>query len=306
MPTAISPELKAMNHDAMDGNNSNSFSGNSFHGKTTLENANWYVIKLSSSSPFHLEDVNVSWGLFEKKTRRDVYAFWFTNLKSETYGWHGGWSLADPEDRFIHIGIGSINYTYNHLYYWDHGSDEEAPGWIKWYDISHTFESGDWYLICIAAPTITCHWSVWINTTEEVEFAGTTEGNGSFIYGPEDFVGNLNIMGPWILVTIGGEKKIRINDTLVASFKTPPGGGLLKYQYIDPEGNKKTYLAWDWSLLRVRIPLKQDFDIHSVIMGGSGEWIFKMGLFDWIYIGYPKIPPPVRDSVLWGADVNLP
>jgi hypothetical protein len=305
IPTAISPELKAMNHDAMDGNNSNSFSGNSFHGNTTSDNANWYVIKLSSSSPFHLEEINISYDRLLQKTRRDVWIFIFTNFHGENYGHGFVSSYTNPEDRFTHFNIGPINYTNNHLKYWE--DDSEGGSWMKWYGITTAFPSGDWYLICIAAPTITCRWSVWINTTEEVEFAGTTEGNDSFIYGAEDFIGNLNIMGPWMLITINGEKRIKVDNTLVACFYTPPGGGLLKYQYIDPEGNKKTYLAWDFSLFRLTIPFKMDFNVDSsIITGSSGEWTFKMGLFDWIYIGYPKIPPPIRDTGLWGADVKLP
>lgn len=313
IPTITSPEIKVDSQQNIYDNSSvgGAFSGTSFHGNTTIANANWYVVKLSSSSPFHLEEINISVGYFQEKNRRVRFGFLFTNFQGKYYGWTGGMCFANPEDRFIHINIGPINYTYNNLKYWEHGSDEEAGGWIKWCDISFTFESGDWYLICIAGvKTVSCHWDVRINTTEEVEIAGTTEGNTSFIYGAEDFLGNLNIMGPWILVTINGEKKIRINNTLVAFFYKPPGGGFLKYQYIAPNGTKKTYLVWDFSLLRLPIPLKRDFDVHAPVIGveGKGEWTFKMGLCHWIYIGYPikHLPPPVRDAELWGADVKLP
>ena len=59
MQTDIPVELKMANHHIMTDNNNGSFSGNSFHGNTTLDNANWYVIKFSSPSQINVTQMYI-------------------------------------------------------------------------------------------------------------------------------------------------------------------------------------------------------------------------------------------------------
>lgn len=284
----------------------NSYSGSSFHGNTSINNSNWYVIKLWSPDDFHLEEVFVKWNFRSPTKREDIMGFLFTNLQGENYDYRLSKAFFDPNDKFFHLSIGKINYTNDQLYYWEEGG---VVGELLWYEINITFSPGFWYLICYAADTIEGNIETWINATENyIEFVGTTEGRGSFIFGTYKFLGNLNIWNKKVSIICNGKKRLQVNNTLIGFFRMWPGHGLLRFQGIDPNGDKKTAMFWQppFEYYNTKV-LWSDFDViwtrQLIIIGEEGTWSFEIDAF--LYTDYPSVDL-MNCFFFWGADIKLP
>ncbi|RLF44304.1 MAG: hypothetical protein DRN17_04685 [Thermoplasmata archaeon] len=303
IPTAISPELKAMNHDAMDGNNSNSFSGNSFHGITTLANANWYVIKFSSPSQINVTQMYIKRTYRFEDTRIEWDGYILTNL---TYSEDGGAILEtlNESESFFHIKIGQFSYTNDNLnrYTSDNLTDRET------WRYNFTIPPGTWYLICFMGETYECTQEVYFNTTNsDIEFLATSEGTGTHILLPEDFLGNVNIKRGYNMTGVfNGRKSITINNTFIgihySMFKWPCRG-FERFQYTDPDGNTEAFTIL--SLPNHKIVFS-DFP-HRLITGKAGTWKFGLDLL--MLPG--RLPdgdyyPPGFGMGLIYADVKLP
>jgi len=292
--TAISPELKAMNHDAMDGNNSNSFSGNSFHGKTTLENANWYIINISSNETIYIEDINVNITYSNVPTYKwsVVDRFFMINPEKGEY-WNypvfGMLKNSKWYELYLHLNW-PINFTYNHT------TKRSQYEWTSLYYLSNvTLSSGIWYVVCMAAPTEACHIQISINHTN-ANIGNATEGSSSFLLENEDLHAKLNLKSVPLSVILGGKKSIHINNTFVGFIYAPTSIGIAYTKYVAPNGTAKEAISWD-ILININTAKNSDFiPIFEPIWGENGIWTF-----------YTSMIGTNRCTVnVFGADVKLP
>jgi len=270
-----------------------SIGSNSFHGITSGNNTNWYIVKFSSSSIIHVEDLYIKVFYTCKNARDNVNGFLLTNFTDESYYWIHS-AKFNKTDIFFHMEGGKFNYTYDHL---SRENYSTRGAWDFW---NITLSPGTWYLMCFVAETEECKIEVWINTTEKLAFFNTSEGATAFLYSSEEFGGNLNVVFPHIMVIINGEKMVDINNTFVGFFFfdfAGSGVGILKY--TDPDGNvKKAILFQGFN----RFGSVGDFDAYNFIIGKGGMWKFEMNI---IAIGKIRKKVPITFS-MFGADVKLP
>jgi hypothetical protein len=266
----------------------------SFHGNTSGINKNWYVVKFSSPSTIHIDELYVETFWRCEEARKTYCGFVLTNLTGYPYYDMNGMIDLYEDDRFFHINIGSFNYTYDHL-----TRDDYFVGLKNWWR-DFNLSSSTWYLICFAAETVECEIEVWINTTGEVEFLNTTEGTDTFLWSTEDFMGNLNMRFSYYMIgVINGRKEIEINNTFVGFFFSGSSWGVERLQYTDPDGNlKKSIVIHEGNHKR----FIGDFNPLNCIMGKGGVWKFRVDLFLVGGINLRFIPW----MCMVGADVNLP
>jgi hypothetical protein len=267
----------------------------SFHGNTSGVNQNWYVVKFSSPSIIHVDELHVRSSYKCERVRTCWSGFALTNLTGYPYYAAMGLGTLNKSELFFHINIGSFNYTYDYLARYDH----YGGTMIWWRDFN--LSSGTWYLICFAAETVECKIEVWINTTGDTEFLATTEGTDTFVWSSEEFLGNFNIrLGCYMIGVINGRKEIEINNTFVGFFFSGLGWGAERLQYIDPNGNlKKAIVIHEGNHKR----FIGDFNPLNCIMGKKGVWKFRVDLF--LIGGMSNIVfSPWMCMV--GADIKLP
>jgi len=268
--------------------------GNQFHGITSGNNTNWYIVKFSSSSTIHIEDLYIKTFYTCKNARDDVHGFLLTNFTDESYYWMHQVRKFNKTDIFFHMNVGQFNYTYDHL---SRGNYSTGGAWDFW---NITLSPGTWYLMCLAAETVECKIEVWINTSEKVAFLNTSEGATTFLCPSEEFGGNLNVKFPHIMGIINGEKTVGINNTFVGFyFFDFLGSGMGILQYTDPDGNVKKAILFQVGNL---FSSTGDFDASDFIIGKGGMWKFKVNV---IAIGKIGKKVPISFS-MFGADVKLP
>jgi hypothetical protein len=268
----------------------------SFHGITSGNNANWYVVKFSMPLNSHLEELYIKLAWKCKEARGDTSGFALTNL-TETYYWWFHWFRYNRSDFFIHTNIGPFNYTYDHLEKYNYSSFTEF--WIRgpkspFYNLS----SGTWYLICLAAETVECKIEVWINTTMETSFS-TTEGNTSFLISTEELGGYLNFKIPHAIGILNGRMTISINNTFFGSWTFPMAWGGGRILLEGPDGKLKKCIF----ILSEHLTLGWTSIPHFFI-GESGLYKFRV---DMLAVSRPREgyydPWFFR---LYGADIKLP
>jgi len=251
-----------------------SYNNGSFHGITSGKNANWYVIKFSSSSPINISEMYIQHTYRCSDVRIEWDGYILTNL---TYSEDGGTILEvlNKSECFFHIRIGSFEYTSDHLSRYTRQNFTSSKMWRHNFSLS----PGIWYLICFAGETTECTQEVYLNTTNrDVRFLATSEGEGTHILLPEDFLGNLNIKWGYNLTgVLNGKKTIKVNNTLLgihySMFKWPCCG-FERFQCIDPDGNTETFTILSLSNHKM---VFSDFS-HRLIMGKEGIWNFKLNL----------------------------
>lgn len=262
----------------------------SFHGNTSGNNKNWYVIKFFSSSTIYVEELYVKILYKYEQSRESVHGFVLTNLTKSHYFWIHSIDVFNESDRFFHINIGPLNYTFDDL-----TRENGSTGGIAWF-WNITLSPGTWYLICLAGETVECEIEVWINTTGKVEFLGTTEGSNTFLWPSEEFMGNLNVKFPYMAGVVNGRKMCRINNTFVGFlFPSFLGLGIVRFQYTDPAGDIKKTIYIQVGNLAGDIG---NFDPWECIIGKGGIWKFRL---DMLAMGKPLI-----SCSMFAADVKLP
>jgi len=274
MQAAVSPKLKAVNqYNSHGDNNMGFFSDTSFHGKTTLANSNWYVIKFSSPSPINVTQMYINCTYRVENTRIEWDGFILTNLTNSTDS-GAILEVLNESESFFHIKLGPFSYTNDNL----NRYTSDNPGSKTW-RYNFTLSPGTWYLICFVGETFECTQEVYLNTTSsDIEFLGTSEGTGTHILLPEDFLGNLNIKRGYNMTgVLNGKKSIMINNTFIGlqySMFIYPCRGFERFRYTDPEGKSETFTIL--SLANRKIVLS-DFS-HRLIMGKAGTWKFGLDL----------------------------
>lgn len=250
------------------------YTNGSFHGVTSGINTNWYAIKFSSDSPIHVTEMHI------KRTYRcENYRIQWSGgiLTNRTWAFAPGTlsEVLNESECFFHIKLGPFNYTYDNLKRYTNEGLSNAESWRR----NFTLPPDTWYLICFAGGTTECTLEVHFNTTNsDIEFLATTEGTGTHILLPEDFLGNLNIkLGCNMVGVLNGRKTVRVNNTFIGlhySMFTWPCQGFERFQYADPDGNTETFTLL--SLANRKIVLS-DWP-HRLIIGKGGTWNFRLDL----------------------------
>lgn len=250
------------------------YNNNSFHGITSGNNANWYVIKFSSHSPINVTRMYIKRTYKFDNTRIEWDGFILTNLTDSKDGGAILEALNESES-FFHIKIGPFSYTNDNLNRYTSSNLTDRETWRY----NFTIPPGTWYLICFVGETSECTQEVYLNTTNnDVEFLATSEGTGTHILLPEDFLGNLNIKRGYNMTgVLNGKKSIMINNTFIgihySMFKWPCRG-FERFQYTDPDGKSETFTIL--SLANHKMVFS-DFS-HRLIMGKAGIWKFGLNL----------------------------
>ena len=280
------------------------YTNSSFHGITSGNNSNWYVIKFSSPSPINVTEMHTKYTYRCENYRIDWNGCILTNCT---------WTIAsgalsevlNESECFFHIQLGPFNYTYDNLKRY---TQEELDGSDESWWRNFTLPPDTWYLICFAGETTECMLEVHFNTTNsDIEFLATSEGTGTHILLPEDFLGNVNIKRGYNMTGVfNGRKSITINNTFIgihySMFKWPCRG-FERFQYTDPDGNTEAFTIL--SLPNHKIVFS-DFP-HRLITGKEGTWKFGLDL-----LMLPRrLPdgdyyPPGFGMGLIYADVKLP
>jgi hypothetical protein len=262
----------------------------SFHDSVSGTN-NWYVVKISSNETIHIEEFylryELDWNDWEaRKTGTFVM---LGNLQGGEF--HRSGSLAGwPDDFYIQIDIGPVNWSYKHLRP-DLGGNE-----IFTLKMSLDLPAGTWYFVyAVFTDKGTHNMELWINTTSEANFS-STKGTDVFLYSREDFFGILNTGCHWGTLMIDGEIKFDIDGAFMGWIKPLGANGWEKLEYTDPEGNHKEMRQIDF---RNRIVNRSgNLDSSAPIIGGSGKWTFKASM-----INCGLLSPNI---LLFGADIILP
>jgi len=284
----------------------------SFNFTSSSKEYDWMVIKFYSSSSFKLKELNFSGEAVFNKGRGEIMEFIFTNF-NETYHWNLGSQYVSPWDSFIHIGIGKINYTRNHLKYYN--STEPTPFWMKWYDINATFGKGYWYFIGYVAPSDNASLNLHLEGIGNLEIKGVAEGNSTYLCGMEDFLGTINVWNRMVLLTLNGEKKVNIeNNLFVAHFEPCAGAGFIKLEYVSPQKERYSVFYRITGIWDIFVYFKKDFDIWTPFMKkGTGEWTIKFSAFvrhdlQSIISHYrsSEYPIPPESAYIAVADIKLP
>lgn len=263
----------------------------SFHGTTSGDNSNWYIVKFYCRSPCHIDEIFANFTYSTGPSRNRFEGIILTNLSAFYYIFITS-QFHNKSDIFIHVNFLFFNYTYNHL------SNSTASGTAKIWGHDKNLSTGTWYLICLNAPTKENKIEIWINGTGEASFLGTAEGNTSFIYAvAEKFLGNLNIKCNKILLTIKGKKEIEVNNSLIAFYIPAFRWGIESIKCTDPTGNTKRLVMID--LGRLIWPIDSRDVILAPIIDIEGKWVFESNLF---LFGLVSVYSPL----LVGADIKLP
>ncbi len=265
----------------------------SFHGNTSIENGNWYIVKFSSNETIHINEakIHLSYSLSGETRWGYTHRIFFTNLSvafPTSVPFMG--KVSHPFDRFTQVNIGPINFSKNHLV--NKPSISEA-GRLRFRDV--TLSAGTWYLIVFVAPSETCKIDVWINNTNAENF-NSTEGSSCFLYENEDFNGIFNIKTVPISCMVKGEKNIKINDTFIGFFYTYLSNGFGRVKYTSPNGiskeSKVSYFNNKYNIFD-----GSDFNpIFDVINGPDGIWKFEVDMIG-VFCSTVNV---------FGADVTLP
>ncbi|MEA2055015.1 MAG: hypothetical protein U9O96_07940 [Candidatus Thermoplasmatota archaeon] len=295
-----------INNDAPDASSNSAiceYNNSSFHGITSGNNANWYVIKFSSPSPINVTQMYIKRTYRCENIRIEWDGYILTN---RTWSSDGGTILEglNESESFFHIKLGPFNYTYDNLHRYTHENLTGGKSWRWNFTISH----GTWYLICFVGETAECTQEVYFNTTNsDIEFLATTEGVGTHILLPEDFIGNLNIKRGYNMTgVLNGKKSIMVNNTFIGihySLFKWPCRGFERFRCTYPDGNTETFTLL--SLANRKIVLS-DFS-QRLIIGKGGIWKFGLDLL--MFPG--KLPDgnyfaPGFGMGLVYADVKLP
>jgi len=267
----------------------------SFHGNTSGINKNWYVLKFSSSSSIHVDELYLNFSYKCRDSRVDWSGYIFTN---STYIDFEATIIErlNESERFFHIHIGSFNYTYDRL-------DRYSTGLriIKTWRWNFTLPPGTWYLICFAGETLESSIEIWFNTSTNMDFL-TSEGNGTFVLLPEDFLGNVNIkLGNHTVGVLNGRKTVKINNTFVGIHYSISGWGFERFQYTDPDGNTEKFLRLFIANRKITFG-----NATQCIIGKGGVWKFRVDLLMFGEIFSNKYFCPGFGMSLFGADVKLP
>ena len=269
------------------------FENYSFHGNTSIENGNWYIIKFSSNETIYIDEtyIHLSYNVNEKTRWGYAHRIFFTNL-SATFPISMPFmnKISHPFDRYTQVNFGLINFSKNYLQNKPSISRTER---LRFSDI--TLPNGTWYLVSFAAPSNTCEIEVFINNTNAENF-NSTEGSSCFLYENEDFNCIINIKTVPISCMIKGEKNIKINDTFIGFFYTFLSNGFTRVQYTSPNGKtKESKVTYFNNKLNI-IDGSEFNPILDAISESNGIWKFEVdmsGMF-------------LSTVNVFGADVKLP
>lgn len=268
--------------------NSSAMRGNSFHDRT-VNDSSWYAVKLLPSSPAEIKELRVNISGDIVHARENVRGFILTNFTTYHYMWSHRIIQHNESDRFFHASVGPFNYTYNTLTY----DNSTCGGVFTRWNIS--LSATPWYLVAMTAPAVDVEIEVRINTTDDVVFAGSTEGNDTFLYSSEAFWGNVNVRFPHFVSVANGEKTVDVEHTFFGWwFSSFMGYAIERLRYTTPDGDTTTGI-----LLQIPGLVAANF---GTIVGESGRWIFEL---DMLAFQKPWIEDAIYCSLI-GADVKLP
>ena len=267
----------------------------SFHGVTSGENANWYVLKFQTSTQVKINELTVKYTYrSEDYPGVDWWGYAITNLTWTR--WHAyTLEYLNESERFFHFQSGPFNFTYNHL---DTLNNKNHSCTANWRDFGNP--AGTWYLICYDGPSVQSKIEVYFNITGNVEFLSTTEGNSTTVLLPEDFLGNANVkIGTKLVGVLNGKKTINVNHTFLCLHYSFSSWGFERLRYTSPSGMSGNLNCFFWDKSRYRLP-----DTLDYIVGEAGTWHFTL---DALLVGgiFNNWPPAYGISLLY-ADIMLP
>ena len=156
---------------------------------------------------------------------------------------------------------------------------------------------GTYYFI-FAAYAAECYYDFWFNTSEETIFK-ITQGNETFFYQREDFIGSINTGWQKGFFILNGKKEINVKNNLFAWFWPHGTTGVEFLNYRTPSGNFEWQFQTHKSFEVQSEKGSENFDKH-LFNGEGGKWIFKTTIFNFdLFACDPNI-------LLFGADIRLP
>jgi len=268
----------------------------SFHGVTTAENTNWYIVKFYTASEIKVDElvINYKWRS-ENYNGVDWWGRVITNLTWMNRDVATGEHMNESE-RFFHFKFGPFNYTYD-----KHDTLNKNHSRVH-LERNFSLPIGTWYLICFAGPSVTSKIEVYLNITGDVEFLSTTEGNNIHVLFPEDFLGNINVkIGYSAVGVLNGKTTITVNHTLLCLQYAYSAWGYEQLRSTSPTGVSKNFMCLFWKNKEIRIS-----NTPRCFLGEAGTWRFELNSIQWGGIFNEKYWWPGYGVSLFIADIELP
>jgi len=267
----------------------------SFYGKTHGVNSNWYVIKMGSKEEIFMDEIHVNMTYSNPAMYGWCIADRFFIINPESgdywnYPYFGMFKNMKWYNFYLQMNWSAIDFTYNHT-----TKGAESTFSSSYYCTNLTLPAGEWYMVCLAAPTNRCTIRVTVNQTN-ANIGNTTEGSSSFLLENEDFHAACNLKSVPLSLINRGKTSVDINDTFVGVFYAPTSTGIAYTRYVPPNGTTMEALSWD-IFHRFYYHNNSDFiPIFEPIWGEGGAWVFHVGMMGL----------NMATVNILGADVKLP
>ena len=269
----------------------------SFHGVTTGENTNWYIVKFYAASEIKVDELCIKYKYrSENYNGVDWWGRIITNFTWTKENFATG-EFMNESERFFHFEFGNFNDTYDKRDTLNKNHSRRSREW------NFYIPSGTWYLICYTGPSVTSKIEVYLNITGDVEFLSTSEGSNVHVLIPEDFLGNINVkIGYYAVGVLNGKTSITVNHTLLCIHNTISGWGYEQLRCTSPTGDVKNFMRIFWKNKEIRIP----DTLSSCFFGEAGTWRFELNSIQWGGIFNEKYWWPGYGVSLFIADIELP
>jgi len=255
----------------------------------------WLSFKITFLEPTNFT-LEYNRNLLQDHETRDYFAFSHHSEYSGGGGYHISNYLSLDTKYYYQINLGNINKSFyysiqNPREYEDRENNQLGPYSDK-LGPHHNFT----FISYCDSKEETME--IWIN-------ASHTQGTEVFAFEREDFFGNINVGCKRGTIILNGVKKIHINNTLFAHFKTDSlSTGFSFLKYITPSGEHKQIKLIDlrgWPILPIlfRYYKVEDFE-EGLRWAENGTWTFKTTI---VKMRLRKTFPM---TYLFGADIKLP